>query len=352
MKFARLAKWSLVWIGTLAILLYYLIHSDLFMSPAHPLPPMRTYCIGRYLIDLPESFVPADGGSDGTLYYGLDKNFKTVDFEILRQNGDKPTFNALVLKKLNELKTTESFVATSKNMLADYKEIDKHTALVKAYSSPDMANYFDIYLYSEHEKVVVQYQDRLYADAPPHYLSVIENRLLDLARNTHYAPDPNKAGSGICLKSVSIDSPHDGETFDIVFLNTAYPDIHISLWISSLPAHGEGMLKRIDDQAGLLAELGASYKPFRRGDITLGGRPAEEQLDEAKDEHGKLIRNFAAETLITQPSNLERPQIHIEMKMGGQVQSREYVDASLSRSDAEAWWDAIVKSIRPRPGAF
>jgi hypothetical protein len=352
MKLARLAKWSLVGIGTLAILLYYLTHSDLFMSPAHPLPPMRTYCIGRYLIDLPAGFISADGGSDGTLYYGLDKNFKTVDFEVLRQEGNKQTFDSLVLKKINGLKSSEHFKSPSRNMLADFKKIDEHTTIIKAYDSSYSMRSYKVDLLSEHGNAVVQYEEMLYGDDPPNYLDTIENRLLNLTRNTHYIQAPNKTGRGICLKSVLIDSPHDGETFDIVFLNPAYPDIHVSLLISSLPAHGEGMLKRIDDQAGLLAELGASYKPFRRGDITLGGRPAEEQLDEAKDEHGKLIRNFAAETLITQPSNMERPQIHIEMKMGGQVRSREYVDASLSRSDAEAWWDAIVKSIRPRPGAF
>ena len=70
---------------------------------------------------------------------------------------------------------------------------------------------------------------------------------------------------------------------------------------------------------------------------------------EGKD-HDRIVRGFNAETLLAKPATFSTPSLAIEMRMGGQV-GYEYRDASLSQEAALALWDAIVKSIRLRPGA-
>jgi len=60
---------------------------------------------------------------------------------------------------------------------------------------------------------------------------------------------------------------------------------------------------------------------------------------------------LTAEALLRKPATFIEPSFAISMTMGGQLLSGEYVDASLSEQEAVAMWDAIIKSIRVRPGA-
>ncbi len=50
-----------------------------------PLPDslakVTTICSGRYLVDIPEAFTPT-AATYAQFYYGLDKNFRTVDLSI------------------------------------------------------------------------------------------------------------------------------------------------------------------------------------------------------------------------------------------------------------------------------
>lgn len=47
---------------------------------------LRTRCFGRYLVDLPESFLPGYRGTSVTLYFGRDENFKTVDARVVDED--------------------------------------------------------------------------------------------------------------------------------------------------------------------------------------------------------------------------------------------------------------------------
>jgi len=78
-------------------------------------------------------------------------------------------------------------------------------------------------------------------------------------------------------------------------------------------------------------------------------RPGGELLIQGED-HGHVVRGFNAESLLMKPATFSTPLFAIDMSMGGQV-GPEYRDPSLSEPAALAIWDAIVKSIRLRPGA-
>jgi hypothetical protein len=82
----------------------------------------------------------------------------------------------------------------------------------------------------------------------------------------------------------------------------------------------------------------------------LAGRPAEELVD-AGQERGKTVRVFDAETLLTKPSSFAEPQIHVDMRMGGQIPGGEYIDPSFSEAEGLKIWDTVISSIRRRPGA-
>ncbi len=75
----------------------------------------------------------------------------------------------------------------------------------------------------------------------------------------------------------------------------------------------------------------------------------EELLDSGKRD-GKVRRYFVAETLITEPSNISRPVIAINMSVGGcqDEQTNAYRDPSLTKKESLTCWDAIFDSLRAR----
>lgn len=316
------------------------------MSQPIDLPPMRTHCLGRYLIDLPEEFA-LTAGSDVTLYYGLGKDFERVEVTVPGRNRDSQTLKEIVRKATRKLESEHHLKSPSKNMLAEVKKLGDSTVLVSAYNGHRMLESFELNLYAQIEDAVARYKDFKYKRSEL-TLDHIENQLLNVARKTRFFGDPERASSGACLASVAIDAGQDGEVISAYFLSGKNPDVKITLSMDSLPAKGDGgLLQRVNENAGILGGLGLVWDTLRRGDREIANRAGEELLIAGK-ERGKVVRRFRAETLVTEPSNPQRPVIAITMGMGGQNADAEYIDSSLSEGEALAWWDAVVGSIRPR----
>ncbi|UCV02622.1 T6SS immunity protein Tli4 family protein [Dechloromonas denitrificans] len=344
----QLSRKTIVIIATLmvAILSYlYFVQEKIVSDPA-TLPPMRTHCVGRYLIDLPEDFALTIG-SELQLYYGLGKDFERVQIELSRLNGEKPTFQQLVRQRVGELQAMPNAKSQSRNMLAELKAIDETMTLVSAYKSPSLLESFRLHLFAQRGEAVVRYENFKYhvSEKPIEYF---ERQLLKVAQETTYTPASTGAQGGTCMGTTTINAGQNGEVFTLAFRSKAHSDVLITIDMNSLPEKGDGgLLKRVDGKADMLTKLGVSSTTLRRGKTTISGRPAEELLDQGKD-NDKIVRLFSAETLITEPSTLVKPVLAVSMSMGGQIDGGPYVDASLSRDEALAWWDAIISSIRMR----
>lgn len=317
------------------------------MSDPVQLPAMQTHCIGRYLIDIPAGFDLSEG-SDLQLYYGLGKDFDTVGVHSLRKTGSKPSLKDLFDEDVGHLEKSQHFKSSSKNMLQATKESDDRTFIVQAYSGPRSTDSLNVRLYAERGESIIKLEGKKYGNEPPSALEAIQARLLKIASNTRHATTPAEVKSGTCLGNAVIDDSQDGEVFTLYFESDKHPDIVISIDMSSLPKTGDGgLLRRVDNNAGMLRMLDVSSSTLRRGKRTMAGRQGEELLDAGK-ERDRVVRLFAAETLVTEPSSLTRPVVAVSMRMGGQIEGGAYVDASLSEREAMAWWDAIVGSIRIR----
>lgn len=317
-----------------------------FMSEPVVLPKMRTQCIGPYLIDLPEGY-RLTSGSEVMLYYGLGKDFDTVKVTVPGRRNESASLKKIVGKVVRVLEDYQHFKSPSKNMLAEVKRIGEDMTLVRSYRSPRMLESFKVDLYVRYENVVALFGDKKYTE-DTRTLAQVEGHLVDVARNTRYFADPEHAPAGTCLESIAIDAGQDGEQFLAYFLSKEHSDVKFSINLNSLLEKGDGgLLKRVDKAAGMLRLLDITSSTLRRGDRQIAGRAGEELLDAGKD-HGKVVRLFTAETLVTEPSTLQRPVLAISMSMGGRNADAKYIDASLSEAEALAWWDAIVSSIRPR----
>lgn len=322
----------------------------IFMKNNIELPKMRAHCIGRYQIDLPKEYtlIPS---SYLTLYYGLGKNFETVEIQNLRERGESPTLAHLVTAEKVELVNKEHLKSPSKNMLAAVKEVDRDSLLIVAYDDMRLVDYLKLHLFVQRGESIGRLQNEKYADRTnPTPFSYYESQLIRIANNTRYVASPEQAGLSSCLGTLAIDDKQDGEVYSLYFKSEKHPDVKISIDMNSLTEKGDGgLLKRVSGKAGLLRALDFSSTTLRKGKRQMADRPGEELLDAGKQE-GKIQRHFVAETLITEPSNIGRPVIAISMSMGGQNENGAYIDPSLSEKEALAWWDAIIGSIRLRQG--
>lgn len=321
-----------------------------FMKDNIELPKMRTHCIGRYQIDLPEEYI-LDMVSYLTLYFGLDKNFDTVEIQNHRERGESPTLARLVAAEKAELVNREHFKSPSKNMLAAIKEVDRDSILVEAYDGPDSVEYLKLRLFAQRGEAIARLQNEKYADKTnPTPLSHYESQLVRVANNTRYVPSPEQAGRSSCLGTLAIDDKQDGEVYSLYFYSEKHPDVRINIDMNSLVEKGDGgLLARVSGKAALLRALDFSSTTLRKGKRQMAGRPGEELLDSGKQD-GKVQYHFVAETLVTEPSNMNRPVIAINMSVGGRQdkQTNAYLEPSLTERESLAWWDTIVDSLRAR----
>jgi hypothetical protein len=311
------------------------------------LPKMRTHCVGRYLIDLPDEFEQMLS-SDVDLIYGLDKDFREVNVKVLRTSGSPPSFDRIVSKRAMELAANARTDTPSKTRLALQRRINETVSLIRAHDS-DLPNYFKAEVFAERGVAVGIFAADIFKGDVP---EAIESTVLSIAEKARFLPAVEQSGRGTCLGPLLIDAGQDGERFSIAFRAASRPDAVIKIDMNSLLAKSDGgLLKRWESKAVMLKKAGFESRTIRRGSVTVGGRPGEELLLQGK-EYDHLVLGFTAEPLQTKPATFALPSMAVHMNLGGQIPSAEYVDASWSESEALAIWDAIVKSVRLRPGAI
>ena len=317
------------------------------MTLPSDLEKTTTVCIGRYLVDLPEVFVPTEA-SYAQLYYGLDKNFRTVDVSAPALVGEQAAFDAVVARRVQDLTSSFHSSSASKNMLAADRRLDDGSRLLRAYASGDSTSTFKSELYTRKGAATALFARTVYEHENG---DSVEARLVKIAQATSPIVRATPPGRGTCVGPLLVDASQDAEILHPSFHSPQYPDVSIAVDMNSAIAKGDGgLFARVRAKADMVAQLAGQSHTLRRDNTSIAGRPAEELLEAGKD-HGKIVRGFNAETVLSAPSTIALPQIAIDMTMGGQV-GDDYRDASLSDAQALLLWDAIVKSIRPRPGAL
>jgi hypothetical protein len=312
------------------------------------IPATRTHCVGRFLVELP-TVLEQTPGSDVELIYGLDKDFRKIQVRAPVQVGQSVAFNKTIQLRVSELTGRAHFESASKNMLALQKDLRPGAVLVRAYKSPHLLDSFQSELFAQFGPATGTFVTRVFGGGKP---EEPESSLLKAVDRTAYMSTPDQAGRGACLGPLLIDAQQDGEVLTLSFRSKSLKDVLVNVNMNSLVEESDGgLLKRWDSKAGMLGALDFSSSTLRRGKVSIAGRPGEELLIKGK-EQGHVVRQFSAEVLRPAAATFAAPAFSISMSMGGQVDSRDYVDATWSDKEAMAIWDAILKSVRLRPGAI
>jgi hypothetical protein len=218
----------------------------------------------------------------------------------------------------------------------------------------------------------------------------VEVRLKTLAREIFLNNDPVHAGAGFILGPVLIRGSQDHEQATIKFYDPQRRDMTLEIDSSAVtPDESPRLLNRIDQ------DIAASETPIhvlRRGKHDFAGMAgeevlftAEEKVDGGNSHVHRLI--FTGESYRANPGLL-RPAFALRLSAGGSVYwdsdeehatrqaAPDYlmndpslpnfaaedaapsgeldpppINASLTDHEATAVWDAILPTIRPRPGA-
>lgn len=312
---------------------------------------METHCVGRHLIDLPTSFKPLHDNSV-KLYYGKDKDYTDTIVTVLREGISKNTFELRVLYEADNIaKELRDDYKTS--MLISNTKLSDTAYMLRFYDDSSLDGAFNSSLFIYVGDSVVKLYGEVYKSDP----AIMEARLKKTASQIRPFTDPEKAGRGFCMGHIVIDGDHDFEqAFTLNFFSDTWKDVTWEIDSTSLGSGDEGLLKRWKErQSGFEAMTGGAASPvFHSGKITVGNMPGEELLAELKD-YGKLGFSFSAESLTKRSRpGFERPTFSVDMDTGSSNASNkeDAVDSSWSKEEALGVWNAVIKSIRLRPGAL
>lgn len=325
---------------------------------------MRTYCIGRHLVDLPESFQPSYRASSATLYFGRDENFETVEVQVVAQDVKPEQFEADVERRSAQI-AAEKNESTNGPMLLLKERVGTNAVLLRYHKSA-LSNRSHLH---ELHVLVSGAQLFLKAESYEGKYEGVEARLKRIASQARWVADPKQAGAGFCFGPLVIDADNDYEVGGLRFRSgdRKHRDLRLSVDLSTF--------KRDDQEPKLIERAranfsAAGFKPhmLREGKAELAGMPAEEWIarhsEDERTEHVFDIEAYPA------TAALATPVLQLQMETGGAIPSAQAgsglppyepptesvpksdeVGSSLSDGEAMAVWRAIVATVRARPGA-
>lgn len=324
---------------------------------------MRTQCVGRYLIDLPESFVWGEF-PEVVFYYGLDADFKEVSVQIVDAHSSPDKFNSRVAVRINAIAGSKNLDANG-SMLLEKRDLGAQRILVERYKSTEVkrARTYEVHVLLGSNHVLLK------ANSFPEDTRSARDVVVKLASQIRAIEGSlDRQGSGFCLGPVLIDADNDHE----VLVNhhasdRKHPDVTFDIYMSAVtPDEGERLTDQIERE-----QVAFDVKPkiLRKGQTMLGPMEADEVLMRFNDA-GLVMHSFGAWSRRSAPS-LTQPTINLSLSTGGEISSSpapdllkygedgqlpdgpspSTVSSSLTDDEAIGLWDAVVKSVRLRPNS-
>jgi len=315
---------------------------------------IKPVCMGRFVMSVPQD-VTFRGNVK--LFYGLGKNFKTVQASIESQDATPESMRRQMDAEAREIDEGDKNRKTKKSMLLDYRVINDRMIYLRKQDdliSASASNH-ELHVLVEKTQLVLEADSFEGLDPGPEFpiepFEQVQARLFRIASEIRPYDDPEKAGSGFCLGPVVIDSDNDEEEGAMGFRMSRYPDLRIGIYSKALTP--EGTDKPLLERVSRVTER-FDFDVLRKGETSFAGMKGQEWLVKGINDHDNLILFFQVESMRADPAFV-RPLMSIDLQTGGQLMSGpdewKYVASSLTPREAVALWDAMVQSVRVRPDA-
>lgn len=302
---------------------------------------MRTVCVGRFLVDVPEHAIvtyrgASVGGWDILTIQETEEEFNLrIRQKLYLLNNSKNGRNGVSIEIAREIKGDEvygkifqynrrwlGFMRDGKEVMSEIVAID---ALVRSNG--------------------ISYEFKADIRYPPQI-----EQLNKIVHQLQAVPDGRiPGGAGFCFDRGFIRDPltADENEYTSIFLGVKeHPDLAISLSTAAGIRAGRSLLSRDEDSA-IQKEHASNFHSMRRGARSLNGVPGEEVLQRVDELNGVKLHGFMWES-ITDEKDVYLPSLSLELDTGlGRPGSP--VNSSLSDAEVMAWWEKISSSLRRRP---
>lgn len=300
---------------------------------------MKTLCIGRYLIDVPAEAEIALGNaeSDSNKIERIPAFAGRADYERkLREREEelraaKHNTEGSLLKSIHKSPNGSQLVFVSRP-----EARNKRMYLVESFVSVPPAAWH------------VHYQ------TGDEYLKESIEQIGEIAQGLSYRePNDIPSSRGGCLADGLLDrTPKYTETY------YGGARIEAKSWSLSITSETSGprdninfkdLFRRVDNAIDM-AGASAGIKKLRRAVVEADGRTGQEYVGLYPDEHAVI---FDAKLELYGDATPQKPTIKLLMESGWpKTKHPDDPRHFLTEQESLALWDAIVQSIRPRPGAF
>jgi hypothetical protein len=295
---------------------------------------MKTYCFGRYLVDVPYE---AELKGQGNTY--LSTTIKT-------ERGSENFLRQKIENRLNELK--EGKTASERFLLNREIAPSKTSHLLIGYKEAFGSPMFSIDSFKWDQGWIFTTSRGPYDNKK---IDSIIARFNDYLKSVRYRSDREvPKGAGFCIENGFI--ANDGkipqlERASITFSLKKNPDVWFSIDTLTLSKNQPSILER-QKAAKLDERFSGKIKSIKEGIRIVNNMQGEESLSEfPSDDQTGIAHNLIWET----PGELNnplKPMVSLEMTSGEGVAGVTGV-SSMSTKQIQALYEAIVKTIRLRP---
>ncbi|WP_414441876.1 T6SS immunity protein Tli4 family protein [Burkholderia sp. 22PA0106] len=316
---------------------------------------LETYCIGRYLIDMPADMLV----SGGATVQGVEIDSDAMSHEAYRQE---------IASRRAELKKQKSIDAYPLLYVDDEVDgPDTHYFVHRGNVSDDPGNrIFEAYKWDHgyRFKLGIVGSDFLHPDQTQDPIVKQIGIYNDVPQKTHLIFDLIKrlrwrdkneipAEPGICFPGAFLPGKAgDKEEVGAQFVFNNNRDVNLGFSSNSEIREADTLLQRGGQIAAALRSIKGG-RSIRKGAVELQGIHAEEWL-------------ISGETALRVPGNIftleansmtsgpQSPLLTLDMSTGSPngVMHDQIKAASMSEGEAVALWDVISRTLRPRPNGF
>ncbi|MGK8206227.1 T6SS immunity protein Tli4 family protein [Burkholderia cenocepacia] len=316
---------------------------------------LKPYCVGRYLIDMPDDVLFSGGSTvDGIKIESIEMSRAAYSNEVKDRSAE-----------LRAMKSIDSYPFLYADDMVDGP--DTHYFVYRGNLSDGPARrIFEAYKWDRGYRFKLGIEGRDYLHPDQTYKPYIEaldvkndipekTRLVfDMIRKIRgREEDEIPTESGLCFFGGFLPGKAEGqEEVGAQFVFAKNRDVSIGFSSNSGIRETNTLLQRgAEIEAELKSMKGG--RSIRKGSVELEGIHAEEWLIGGETAFGVLGNVFSLEANST-ISNAQAPLLTLDMSTGfpNAFLQQPIETASLSENEAIAVWDVVSRTLRPRPNGF
>lgn len=302
---------------------------------------MKTMCIGRFLIDVPENAIVSYRGAslsgwDISSWTETDEKFSSrLTEEEAKLKEEKNEKGGMSLEQVLDVKNEH---VQGRIFVFGRKWLEMYPGGVK-----EESQVVAIRAFIRSGDVSYSFSAKLRDDTDVQELERIVRQL------RRRSIDEIPTQSGFCLANAFLTEPLDPDDSEYTSMFVGlkeHPDLAIALSTLAGIAPQKPFLQR-EAENTVKNEYRSRFHTLREGPRTLAGVPGGEVMDRVDEPNGSVLHDFMWESLNTK-DNVYRPLLTLELSTGHGQPGRP-VNSSLSDVEVLALWEKMSSSLRVRP---